>query len=644
MYLKKMALTASVLCSLSMFMAVGSTQAFDPDETVIPTKTYSGKAFPVYYRKALPVTATRARYTGFHPGTSVLKAGTVRFDGAMPLPTDILMERDVPIKLRDGTTIYADVFRPAAAAKHPALLCISPYGKEVGGQHIDDVPGRVGVPKSATSGLERFEGADPAYWVSKGYAVINPDTRGAYSSEGNINYWGRQYAEDGYDIVEWIARQKWSNEKVGMSGNSWLAVSQWFIAAEQPPHLAAIAPWEGFSDHYREAGTRGGIPETAFTERIAETFASAHGLLEDQPRMIAQYPFLNDYWTDKQARLSRIKIPAYVVASYTNPVHTHGSFAGFCEISSRDKWLRVHLTQEWNDYYKPENVADLTKFFDHYLKGEKNGWEKTPKVRLSVYEMEGHDVINRPEKEFPLARTQYKRLYLDAAHNTLQLQKPAAAKLSYDSEGAKPEAVFTCKFDKDTELTGYMKLHLWAAAADNDDMDLRVKVEKIAADGTLLNQNAFGSVAATGQLRASCRTLDPKKSTEAEPFLLGTREQKLQKGQIVPLDIGIWPMGMIYHKGESLRLTVGAYRQEKADVPPFGSTKIAVPTESYTYPVSSTVKKEVLGGDCSEAADPAQVVKPVPTHNKGRHVLYTGGEYDSYLLVPVVPAKEKAAK
>ena len=260
MYLKKMALTASVLCSLSMFMAVGSTQAFDPDETVIPTKTYSGKAFPVYYRKALPVTATRARYTGFHPGTSVLKAGTVRFDGAMPLPTDILMERDVPIKLRDGTTIYADVFRPAAAAKHPALLCISPYGKEVGGQHIDDVPGRVGVPKSATSGLERFEGADPAYWVSKGYAVINPDTRGAYSSEGNINYWGRQYAEDGYDIVEWIARQKWSNEKVGMSGNSWLAVSQWFIAAEQPPHLAAIAPWEGFSDHYREAGTRGGIP------------------------------------------------------------------------------------------------------------------------------------------------------------------------------------------------------------------------------------------------------------------------------------------------------------------------------------------------------------------------------------------------
>lgn len=643
MHFKKMALTASVLCSLGMFMSVGSAQTLAANETIIPTKTYSGKNFPVYYRKALPVTAARVRYTGFHPETTILKAGTVRFEGAMPLPTDILLERDKAVKLRDGTTIYADVFRPVDQAKHPAILCISPYGKEVGGQALDDVPGRAGVPKSATSGLERFEGADPAYWVSKGYAVINPDPRGAYSSEGNINYWGRQYAEDGYDIVEWIAKQDWSNEKVGMAGNSWLTVSQWFIAAEQPPHLAAIAPWEGFSDHFRESGTRGGIPNPAFPEKIAETFASAHGLLEDQPRMIVEYPFLNEYWQDKQARLSRIKIPAYVVASYTNPVHTHGTFAGFREISSKDKWLRVHLTQEWNDFYNPTNVADLTKFFDHYLKGEDNGWEKTPKVRLSVYELEGHDVINRSEQEFPLARTQYKKMYLDAKTDTLQLQKPQAAELSYDSESAKPEAVFTYKFDKDTELTGYMKLHLWAAAADNDDMDLSVKVEKLAADGTLLNHNNFSDVIATGLLCASCRALDPKKSTESEPYLTGTSEQKLQKGQIVPLEIGLWPMGMVYHKGETLRLTVGAYQNEPADLN-FGRAKIDVPVDSYTYPAGTKVKKETLGGNSTETADPAQVVTAPATHNKGRHILYTGGEHDSYLLVPVVPEKHKAAK
>lgn len=112
-----------------------------------------------------------------------------------------------------------------------------------------------------------------------------------------------------------------------MSGNSWLTVSQWFIAAEKPEHLAAIAPWEGFCDHYRESGTRGGIPAPEFPEMIAETFASVGGRLEDQPRMIVEKPFMCDYWEDKAARVEEIEIPAYVVASYTNPVHTHGSFA-----------------------------------------------------------------------------------------------------------------------------------------------------------------------------------------------------------------------------------------------------------------------------------------------------------------------------
>ena len=187
MHLKKMALTASVLCSLGMFMTAGSAQTLEGRETIIPTKTYSGKDFPVYYRKALPVTAARVRYTGFHPGTSILKAGTVRFDGAMPLPTDILLERDKAVKLRDGTTIYADVFRPVDQGKHPAILCISPYGKEVGGQSLDDVPGRAGVPRSMTSGLERFEGAEGlcgrqsgsprGVFVGRQYQLLGPSVR-----------------------------------------------------------------------------------------------------------------------------------------------------------------------------------------------------------------------------------------------------------------------------------------------------------------------------------------------------------------------------------------------------------------------------------------------------------------------------------
>jgi len=156
-------------------------------EKVIMTKTDSGRDFPVYYRKALPETAVRARYPGFRPGVEVLKKGSIRRNGARPLDCDIVFERDAKVELRDGTVIYADVFRPADDEKHPAILCISPYGKEIGGQALDDLPGRVGVPLDATSGFERFEGADPAFWVAQGYAVINPDPRGAYMSEGNVN-------------------------------------------------------------------------------------------------------------------------------------------------------------------------------------------------------------------------------------------------------------------------------------------------------------------------------------------------------------------------------------------------------------------------------------------------------------------------
>ena len=599
-----------------------------------------GKEMKVALRKALPVSAERVRYPGFKQETLVLKAGSIRREGAKPLSCDILLERDVPIRLRDGVTIYADVFRPVGNDVCPAILAWSPYGKEIGGQMLDDVPLRSGVPLDATSGLEKFEGPDPAYWVAHGYAVVNPDKRGAYMSEGNLLYWGHEDALDGCDVIEWIASQKWCNGKVGMSGNSWLTVSQWFIAAERPEHLAAIAPWEGFCDHYRESGTRGGIPTPEFPEMIAETFASAHGMLEDQPRMIVEKPFLCDYWLDKAARVENIDIPAYVVASYTNSVHTHGTFAGYRRMASKEKWLRVHNTNEWFDYYTPENVDDLRRFFDHYLKGMDNGWEKTPKVRLSVLNPGGRDIVGRAEDEFPLARTVYRKLYLSAADSTLQASLPQQEITDIYQSAAKDNKVtYRYRMDKPTEITGYMKLHLWVSAPDHDDMDLAVRVEKLSKDGQPLPDRAGNRIVATGQLRVSMRQLDTLRTTEAEPYYTFTGEQKLKPGEIVPVEIEIWPMGLFFEKGEILQLTVGAYQPEKAAIP-FGSAKITVPEEGFTYMPGQPVKMITLGGDATECADPSEVVTSPATHNVGRHCIYTGGRYDSYLYIPEVPAKE----
>lgn len=596
-----------------------------------------GREMKVPLRKALPVDAPRVRYPGFKPEKLVLKAGSVRREGAMPLPCDILLERDVAIKLRDGVTIYADVFRPVGDEACPAILAWSPYGKEIGGQMLDDVPMRSGVPLSATSGLEKFEGPDPAYWVAHGYAIVNPDKRGAYMSEGNLLYWGHEDALDGCDVIEWIASRPWSNGKVGMSGNSWLTVSQWFIAAERPEHLAAIAPWEGFCDHYRESGTRGGIPAPEFPEMIAETFASAHGMLEDQPRMIVERPFMCDYWEDKAARVENIEIPAYVVASYTNSVHTHGSFAGFRRMASKEKWLRVHNTSEWFDYYTPENVEDLRRFFDHYLKGIDNGWEQTPRVRLSVLNPGGTDIVGRTEEEFPLARTQYRKLYLSAADSTLCTTLPDQQAVSeYQSDSVRHEVTYRYRMEKPTELTGYMKLHLWVSAPDHDDMDLAVRVEKLSRDGQPLPDRTGNIIAATGLMRVSMRQLDEARSTEAEPYYTFTTEQKLKPGEIVPVEIEIWPMGLYFNEGEMLQLTVGAYQPANAAIP-FGSASISVPREGYTFMPGQPVDMITVGGNATQCADPTDVVVSPATHNAGRHRIYTGGQYDSYLYVPEIP-------
>ncbi|MFD8000478.1 CocE/NonD family hydrolase, partial [Streptomyces mirabilis] len=128
-----------------------------------------------YQRRAIPLDADRARYPGFRPESIVLKAGTQYREGALPLSCDIVFDRDVAVPLRDGTTIYTDLYRPVTDNDLPAIVAWSPYGKRGGTLLFDDFPHRAGVPLSVVSGLEKFEGPDPAYWCAHGYAVANPD-------------------------------------------------------------------------------------------------------------------------------------------------------------------------------------------------------------------------------------------------------------------------------------------------------------------------------------------------------------------------------------------------------------------------------------------------------------------------------------
>jgi predicted acyl esterase len=557
----------------------------DKPEIRSEVRRYGDERIEVIYRKLRPSSKSGGRYPELAPGTTVE-------DG-------ILIERDVAVPMRDGILLYTDICRPEGAINVPAIVAWSPYGKSVPYMGEGPMPG---VPP--VSPMTKFEGPDPAYWCKHGYAIINIDTRGSGNSEGDILQFSTGEGRDAHDLIEWLADLDWCNGKVGMSGNSWLAIAQWFAAAERPAHLTAIAPWEGFDDMYRDALCIGGVPEVGFCE-MAFHMMCGPNRMEDNGAMIMKYPLMNAYWKDKIARVENIEIPAYVVASY-NPLHAHGTFDAFRRMSSSEKWLRVHNTQEWADYYNPENIEDLRRFFDRYLKEIENDWERTPRVRLSVLDPGGTDIINRPEKEWPLARTQHQKLYLDSGTNTLSLEQPKEeSAIRYQAGDNKGQAVFTIKFNEDIEVTGYMKLRLWVEADGADDMDIFVYISKLDENGNHLPAFVLGfpNPGVRGILRVSHRELDETRSTPSEPYLLHVREQRLKPGEIVPVEIGIWPIGMIWHAGQQLRLAVQGYAEWWM--------------EDKFLPNGPIFRYEV--------------------RNKGIHIIHTGPQYPSYLQVPVIP-------
>ncbi len=604
------------------------TRATGSNGNILPLKIRGTDQFPAYFRGALPVTSSQARYPGYHPERAVLREGTVRIPGAMPLACDIMLERDVAIRLRDGVMIFADVFRPVDKGRYPALLCLGYSGKEIGGRSLDDLPNRMGVSRDETSGLECFNGLDPAYWVSEGYVVVNVDPRGVCSSNGNVSYFGRQLAEDGYDIVEWIALQSWCSGRVAMAGCGELAASQWFVAAQQPPHLDAIAPWEGFSDFYREVAFRGGIPSTAYADVSAAVIAGK-GMIEDVAKMITSYRFMNPYWEDKAARLEEISVPVYVATSFANDLHSAGALDGFRRIAGPEKWLRILTMPAERGLYDPDAVVDLTKFFDYYLKDADNGWATVSPVRLAVYDPEDKNFSPRDEEEFPLSRTQETCLYLNITDHTLS-PKMSKTNASCSSAGENSATAFTYRFDKDTELTGFIGLRLWAAAVEGDDIDIAVKIERINSEGEVQKDDGVPP-ALTGKIRASCRALDENRSTTDRPVLSGAGGQKLTPGMPVCLEIAINPISTIFRAGESLRLTILPV-EDGTPIPPYGSAKIEIPRDTFTFTPDAEVPMQTLGGEPTEREEKA------PDHGRD-HILYGGGEYDSYVVLPVIPSQ-----
>lgn len=582
----------------------------------------------------------------FKPEQIVLKKGHVRDEGRMPLPCDVILERDVQITMRDGIKVNVDIYRPTTSDTEPvpAIICWSPYGKADASKSLDVMPFGMGVPKDRISGYQKFEGVDPADWCNRGYAVVHPDARGSHLSEGILFFWGIQEAEDVHDTIEWVSQQPWNNRSVCMAGNSWLAKSQINYASRfSHPALKAIAPWESFTDMYRQTSCRGGMPWNASLQKILVMMQAGRNGIEDIYENLKAHPLYDDYWADKTDDLQNIKIPIYILGSFSSIFHTYGSFDMFRNAGPKEKWLRVHPFYEWYDLYLPENIDDLQRFFDRYCKGIRNGWEEdTPPLRLSLigFDHSLPTIRERPETEFPLARQQLQKLYLDASNMTLTSSLPSdSTSVSHFSD--KPEAssvsnarlmvhcitsnentqIFRIHFNKYTELVGYARVRLWVSCRTRDDIDVVVQLRKIDKDGNFMKHlnfpmpgpesevpevNVCKYLGPQGSLRAShAGTLDPTKTSPDGQILFykHDKQQKVPPGTIVPLDITLWPMAMIFDKGEGIALRIAGHD--------LGIPEMELP-RGLPLPAS-----------------------PKPTETL--HHIHTGGQHDSLLVIPVLP-------
>ncbi len=566
---------------------------------------------------------------------------------------------DVPIPLRDGIIVRADVYRPIEAGRYPVIASYGPYGKYL---HFEDgyetawqrmVDKHPDVAAGSTNKYQNWEVVDPEKWVPHGYVCLRVDSRGCGRSPGYIDLWSLKEAEDFAECIEWAAEQSWSNGKIGLNGISYYGMNQWQTAALQPKHLAAICVWEGAADYYRDLAWHGGIYCTFGKNWYDMQVKSVqHGLGENgrisrmngEPvagpetltaeelganrcdfdlDMFGAKLASDSYWTKRMPDWSKVEVPMLSSANWGGQgLHPRGNFEGFVRAASPEKWLEVHGIEHWTEFYTDYGVDIQRRFFDYFLKGEANGWDAEPKVRLQVRHP-GEKFVERVEGEWPLARTKWTPYYLHPEGSTLS-PEPQTGPASASYEGLSDGLTFlTAPVDTATEITGPLAAKLFISSETEDaDLFLVARVftpdlEEITFQGALDPHTPI----AQGWLRASHRKLDSTLSLPYRPYHTHDEKQPLSPGEIYELDIEIWPTCISVPRGYRIGLSVRG--------------------RDYVYPGGadaglSNMKNKFTGVGPFLHDDPRD--RPVAIFGKTVTV-HTGPDHPSHLLVPIIPPK-----
>jgi len=564
---------------------------------------------------------------------------------------------DVPIEVDDGLTLRADIFRPDDDGAYPVLLSYGPYGKGLAFQEgygsawdimVREHPD---VAAGSTNKYQNWEVADPEKWVPHGYVCVRVDSRGAGRSPGVLDCWSPRETRDLYQCIEWAGTQAWSSGRVGLSGISYYAINQWHVAALAPPHLTCMVPWEGAEDFYREMSYHGGIHCTFLqnwydiqvksvqygrgrngpVDRNSGLLVCGDETLSDDELAanradfgadILSHPLADEYHRGRSTDWSKVTVPFLSAGNWGGQgLHLRGNVEGFTRAASERKWLELHGIEHWTEYYTDYGVALQREFFDHFLKGEDNGWDRRPPVLLRVRTVDGF--VDRAEHEWPLARTRWTRRYLDASDATLRdAAVETVAQQSYDMLG--DGITFQMPpLDEQVELTGPLAARLFVSSSTSD-VDLFVTLRVFDPDDEeVLFQGAIDpkTPIAQGWLRASHRKLDPTLSSEARPYHAHDETQPLTPGEVYEVDVEIWPTCLVVPAGYRIALTVAGrdyeHDQEGSRLDHFANELRGCGPFIHTDPRARP--DDVFGG---------------------RATLHTGGAYESFVILPVVPARD----
>ena len=497
-----------------------------------------------------------------------------------------MLQEDVSIAVRDGTSIGARVYRPEGAGPYPALLAAAPY-------RFDN-----NILPASPQFLWRETGPIDFY-ADNGYAYIHMDVRGSGRSAGSFGFLDRKDHEDLYDVIEWIGRQPWCNGRVGGIGQSYFCMLQWFMGAMSPPSLVCLGAHDGLSDIYRAGTHHGGIPcdffpgywwyQNRFINRYPAS-GSSRDQATDLTAMVAAHPMYDDFWRERSAWevLDRIKVPLYSSGVWAKmQLHTRGNIDGYLRARGPKKLRMSGVPNAWAaavefasvDFHK----RVLLPFYDHYLKGASTDYLARPNVEYAV---RGSNAM-RSSDTWPPANVRYVACYLTqlpsqsvTSLNDGGLSRApgasGATSYSYPIPGwvagvvgfgpsgpaggfdpVRRVLTFTGEpLAQDLEIAGPIKLTLFlsSTAAETDVFAKLSDQYPQANEDRAKGLNPLAEVVTRGWLRASHREIDAAHSTDMVPRYTHRNPEPLTPGVIYKLEISLEPMAYLFRKGHRIRL------------------------------------------------------------------------------------------